>query len=241
MKLPDHIAIIMDGNGRWAKSRSRPRNYGHLKGARVARQTIIDSAKLGLKYLTLYAFSTENWLRPTEEVSFLMLLLERNIRKERKTLLDNNIKFRCIGNIAGLPAGVAREVQKTVDATAANTGMILTFAVNYGGRREIADAAREIAIRVADGELRTDEIDEDLISETLQGSYMPDPDLIIRTSGEYRLSNFLLWQSAYSEIYITPICWPDFDSRELMKALEVYSFRERRFGQVAAQADLSPK
>lgn len=243
MKLPDHIAIIMDGNGRWAKSRGRPRNYGHLKGARVARSTIIDSAKLGLKYLTLYAFSTENWLRPTEEVSFLMLLLERNIRKERKTLLENNIQFKCIGNLAGLPTGVAREVQKTVEATATNTGMILTFAINYGGRREIADSVKEIASRISEGDLKIDDIDEDLISENLQSQYMPDPDLIIRTSGEYRLSNFLLWQAAYSEIYITPICWPEFDRGELLKAIEVYSNRERRFGQVqpALSADLSPK
>ena len=243
MKLPDHIAIIMDGNGRWAKSRGRPRNYGHLKGARVARQTIIDCAKLGLKHLTLYAFSTENWLRPTEEVSFLMILLERNIRRERKTLLENNIKFKSIGDLAGLPPGVAREVQKTVEATASNTGMILTFAVNYGGRREIADAAREIAARIVDGELKTEDIDEDLISESLQSSYMPDPDLIIRTSGEYRLSNFLLWQAAYSEIYITPICWPEFDRKELVKAIEIYSNRERRFGQVQStmSVDLSPK
>jgi undecaprenyl diphosphate synthase len=243
VKLPDHIAIIMDGNGRWAKSRGRPRNYGHLKGARIARSTIIDSAKLGLKYLTLYAFSTENWLRPTEEVSFLMLLLERNIRKERKTLLENNIVFKCIGNLAGLPSGVAREVQKTVEATATNTGMILTFAINYGGRREIADSVKEIASRIAEGDLKIEDIDEELISENLQSQYMPDPDLIIRTSGEYRLSNFLLWQAAYSEIYITPICWPEFDRSELLKAIEVYSHRERRFGQVepALSADLSPK
>jgi undecaprenyl diphosphate synthase len=230
----------MDGNGRWANALGRPRNYGHLKGARVARSTIVECARLGLPYLTLYAFSTENWLRPKEEVGFLMRLLERNIRRERRTLMENNIRFRSIGDIGELPAGVAREMQKTVEATASNTGMVLTFAVNYGGRREISKAVRELAARAAEGGLDPKEIDEAMISEAMQSSYLPDPDLIIRTSGEYRLSNFLIWQAAYSEIYVSPVSWPEFDREELLRAIEIYSRRERRFGAVPTAAASAP-
>jgi undecaprenyl diphosphate synthase len=239
VKLPEHIAIIMDGNGRWANARSRPRNFGHLKGARVARSTIVSCARLGLPYLTLYAFSTENWLRPKDEVSFLMKLLERNIRKERSTLMKNNIRFRNIGDLSRLPPGVMQEMQKTIEATSKNTGMLLTFAVNYGGRKEIADAAKELAQKVIQGEMQLTEINEGSLSKKLQSSYMPDPDLIIRTSGEYRLSNFLMWQAAYSEFYITPVCWPEFDEKELMKAIDSYSNRERRFGNVETSHDMN--
>ncbi len=238
---PEHIAIIMDGNGRWAKSHNRPRNFGHLKGARVARSIITSCTRLGIKYLTLYAFSTENWLRPREEVSFLMTLLERNIRKERPTLMANNIRFRNIGDFSKLPPGVAQEMQKTLDATAGNTGMTLTFAVNYGSRREVSDAVQRLAEKVARGEIQASEINEDLISKNLQSAFLPDPDLIIRTSGEFRLSNFLMWQAAYSEIYITSICWPDFNEEELLKAIGSYAKRERRFGQVPAPVEMAHK
>lgn len=239
MKLPDHIAIIMDGNGRWAQARGRPRNFGHLKGARVARSAIVSCARIGIKHLTLYAFSTENWLRPKEEVAFLMKLLERNIRKERATLMENNILFKNIGDVSRLPSGVAREMQKTIEATAKNSGMILTFAVNYGGRKEVANAARELAQRAVEGDLDPSDITEDLISENLQSSYLPDPDLIIRTSGEFRLSNFLIWQAAYSELYVTPVCWPEFTEQELFLAIESYSNRERRFGKVSSDSPVS--
>jgi len=229
----------MDGNGRWAASRGHMRNYGHLKGAKVARSTIESCAQLGIKYLTLYAFSTENWLRPKEEVTFLMKLLERNIRSERATLMNNNIKFKSIGDLGRLPPGVAREMQKTIEATAANTGMVLTFAVNYGGRKELTDTFRSLAARVAEGELKMEEINETLISESMQSSYFPDPDLIIRTSGEYRLSNFLIWQAAYSELYITPVCWPEFDREELLRAIESFSNRDRRFGKISSNLNAS--
>lgn len=240
MSLPQHVAIIMDGNGRWAKTRGRPRNYGHLKGARVARSTIVECAKLKIKFLTLYAFSTENWLRPREEVTFLMKLLERNIRSERATLMENNIRFMCIGDFSRLPQGVAHEIKKTIEVTASNTGMTLTFAVNYGGRKEITDACKKIAEKVANGELSCENINEETLSGQLNSSYMPDPDLIIRTSGEYRISNFLLWQCAYSEFYVTDVSWPEFDREELLKAFASFEKRDRRFGQIS-KGDLQEK
>ncbi|MGE3974034.1 MAG: isoprenyl transferase [Bdellovibrionales bacterium] len=238
MSMPTHIAIIMDGNGRWAKKQNRPRNYGHLKGARVARSTITACAERGLKYLTLYAFSTENWLRPQEEVFFLMKLLERNIRKERETLIKNNIQFRVIGNVEELPEGVRRETLRSIEVTRENTGMVLTFAVNYGSRKEITEAVKEIVLNVRSGKISSDDVSESLIAFHLNSSYLPDPDLVIRTSGEFRISNFLLWQSAYSEFYITEKNWPEFDSTELEKALGAYEKRERRYGKTSHQVQL---
>jgi undecaprenyl diphosphate synthase len=240
MPTPSHIAIIMDGNGRWAKSRGRPRNFGHLKGARVARSIITACAKRGLKYLTLYAFSTENWLRPKEEVSFLMMLLERNIRKERKTLIENNIRFRVIGNTDELPAGVRAEVLKSIAVTQENTGMALTFAINYGGRKEILEATQKIAGLVQQSLLPPENITEELISSHLSSSFLPDPDLVIRTSGEFRISNFLLWQSAYTEFYILEKSWPEFDELELEKAIASFQNRERRFGKTSYQLQVRP-
>jgi undecaprenyl diphosphate synthase len=225
----------MDGNGRWAELRHRDRTFGHLKGARVAKSTIETCVKLGLEQLTLYAFSTENWLRPKEEVSFLMTLLARHLRKERKTLMKNNVRFTVIGDPQRLPKTVLSEVQETIAETRKNTGMSLTFALSYGGRQEITAAVRAIAQKVMDGRLDPSEIDESTVAGNLQSSFMPDPDMIIRTSGEYRLSNFLLWQAAYSELYVTQTLWPDFKDEELLTAFDQYAGRERRFGRTTEQ------
>lgn len=234
-EVPKHLAIIMDGNGRWAEVRGKHRTFGHLKGARVAKRTIEFCADAGVKNLTLYAFSTENWMRPEHEVSFLMQLLGRHLRKERATLMRNNIRFFVIGQIDRLPLAVQAEVLKTVEITRGNTGMELTFALSYGSRQELTDAVKAIGEDILAGRLLPKDIDESLIRSRLQTSYMSDPDLIIRTSGEYRLSNFLLWQAAYSELYITEMNWPDFNDHALLKAFAHYSSRERRFGKTTAQ------
>ena len=241
--LPQHLAIIMDGNGRWAELRRRDRTFGHLKGARVAKTIIETCAQQGLKQLTLYAFSTENWLRPKMEVAFLMILLTRHLQRERKTLMKNNIRFSVIGEIDRLPAPVLAEVNKTLEMTAKNTGMSLTFALSYGGRQEITCAMKSIAEEVAAGRLKPEDVTEELIAKTLQSAavHEKDPDLIIRTSGEYRLSNFMLWQAAYSELYITPTLWPEFTPKELQLAFAQFSGRERRFGRTTAQiSSISP-
>jgi undecaprenyl diphosphate synthase len=235
--LPHHVAIIMDGNGRWAELRRRDRTFGHLKGARVAKEVIEICAHMGLPQLTLYAFSTENWLRPKMEVAFLMVLLGRHLKRERASLVKNNIRFSVIGEVDRLPAAVLEEVHKTIAATKNNTGMSLTFALSYGGRQEITNAVKQIAEEVASGVLNPAQVTESLISEKLQSAAVHecDPDLIIRTSGEYRLSNFMLWQAAYSELYVTPTLWPDFSTTELNLALKQFSSRERRFGKTKAQ------
>lgn len=225
----------MDGNGRWAQVRGRDRTFGHLKGARMAKNTIETCAELGVQQLTLYAFSTENWLRPKNEVSFLMMLLARHLRKERRNLLKNNIRFSVIGDLSRLPKPVLNETEQTIEATRGNTGMSLTFALSYGSRQEITSAVQELCREAAAGRIQPDEITEKMISDRLQTATMPDPDLIIRTSGEYRLSNFLLWQAAYSELYITETLWPDFTTEELQKAFKQFSLRERRFGRTTAQ------
>lgn len=230
----------MDGNGRWAELRNRERFAGHLKGARVAKSTIETCAELGIKQLTLYTFSTENWLRPEKEVSFLMMLLSRHLRRERASLVKNNIRFSTIGDLSRIPAAVRVEIDRTINETRNCSGMSLTFALSYGGRQEITDAARLIAEDVKAGRLLPDQIDESSIRSRLQSAFMPDPDLVIRTSGEFRLSNFLLWQSAYSELYVTKTLWPDFDRSELEEALRQYSTRERRFGKTTAQLTLLP-
>jgi undecaprenyl diphosphate synthase len=225
----------MDGNGRWAELLGRERTYGHLKGARVAKAIIERGAQLGIRHLTLYAFSTENWLRPKTEVAFLMRLLGRHLRRERTTLMRNNIRFTTIGDLERLPEAVAEEARRTERETANLTGMHLTFALSYGSRQEIAKAARTLCEKVARGEIQPAQVDESAMAAMLETSETPDPDLIIRTSGERRLSNFLLWQAAYSELYITDALWPDFNEAEFEKALTYFSCRERRFGRTRAQ------
>lgn len=235
MKVPAHLAIIMDGNGRWAQLHGRDRTFGHLRGARVAKSVIEHCAGLGVQHLTLYAFSTENWLRPKPEVFFLMKLLSRHLRKERENLVKNNIRFTTIGETARLPAAVQSEVRKTEEATAKNTGMHLVFALSYGARQELTAVAKRIAEDVLAGRLNPENVNEEMIRARLETADMPDPDLIIRTSGEYRLSNFLMWQAAYSELYIVETLWPDFTLAELERAFQSFSGRERRFGRTHAQ------
>jgi len=228
--LPAHIAIIMDGNGRWAERRSLPRVAGHRAGAAAVRRTVEAAARLGIGYLTLYAFSTENWKRPRLEVEALMRLLKEFIRKELENLQTNNIRFQTIGRSEGLDPTVLDEIQKAERATALNTGMVLTVAINYGGRAEIIDACRQIAWEVASGRLNPTRIDDELISKRLYTKSMPDPDLLIRTGGEFRVSNFLTWQIAYAEISVTERLWPDFDEEDLLRALIDYQSRDRRYG-----------
>lgn len=237
MALPKHIAIIMDGNGRWAQVRRKPRVFGHVKGTRVAKQIITACSRKGIKDLTLYAFSTENWLRPQPEVSFLMDLLRRYLRKETTNLVHENIHFSIIGDMSRIPNDVQEAISSAMEATAHCTGLNLVFALSYGSRQEITDAVRSIAEKVASQELRPSDIDEAMVNAALSTHPMPDPDLIIRTSGEQRLSNFLMWQAAYSEFYFTSTLWPDFTESDLDDALQDYHRRHRRFGAVAANEE----
>lgn len=223
--LPRHLAIIMDGNGRWAEKRGLPRVFGHRVGIARVREIIEECARLGIKVLTLYAFSTENWSRPEKEIKFLFRLLKSYLRREGRKLLKNNIVVRTIGDVDKLPPDVREAVKKIVQETSANTGLIVNLALNYGGRQEIINAIN----RYWRSE-RKEPLDEKNFSRYLDTAGLPDPDLIIRTSGEMRLSNFLLWQSAYSELYFTPVLWPDFHKKELLRALEEYPRRQRRFG-----------
>ncbi len=232
MTLPKHIAIIMDGNGRWAQLKGKPRTYGHVKGTHVAKKIITDCSRKGIKYLTLYAFSTENWFRPQAEVSLLMKILRRYLRKETENLIKENIRFSIIGDWERLPADVAKAIQESMAATAHCTGLSLIFALSYGSRQEITNTMRELAQQVADGCLKPSDIDEALVNSSLSTYPNPDPDLIIRTSGEERLSNFLMWQAAYSEFYFDKALWPDFTEENLVRALESYSQRHRRYGKV---------
>jgi len=229
-RLPRHVAIIMDGNGRWAIARKLPRVEGHRAGIHAVRQTIETAARLDIDVVTLYAFSTENWKRPRHEVLTLMGLLKEYIKRELKTFLKHDLRFRPIGRIDQLDASVQRELQRAVDATASCTGPLIQIALNYSGRQELTDAFRSAVEAAANGRLKPNEIDEGWIEDQLDTRGLPDPDLMIRTSGEQRISNFLLWQLAYSEIYFTPVLWPDFDAEELLKALLAYPQRERRFG-----------
>lgn len=226
----------MDGNGRWAKARRHGRVYGHIRGAKVAKNMIQECARLKVPYLTLFAFSTENWFRPMGEVRFLMSLLERQLRREQKTLMDNNIRFQCIGDTNRLPLQVRKVVAETLQMTAENTGMVLTFALSYGGRQEITQMARELVRQAKLGTLEENEVDEALVASFLPSSFLPDPDLIIRTSGESRISNFFLWQSAYSEIVFEQKAWPDFNIHDLHRILEDFSNRERRYGRISEQS-----
>jgi undecaprenyl diphosphate synthase len=230
--LPRHVAVIMDGNGRWAGLRGLPRVAGHREGVRAARETVRAAGRLGIGYLTLYAFSSENWSRPAAEVSFLMKLLESSVEEELPGLLDNNVRLRALGDLASLDDGVRRSVERAIRATERNTGLTLLIALNYGGRRELVRAVRAVAESVARGALAPGAIDESTIAGALDTAGVPDPDLLIRTSGEYRLSNFLLWQVAYTELLVLPTLWPDFSPRDLYGAVAEYQRRSRRFGGV---------
>jgi undecaprenyl diphosphate synthase len=238
VKLPKHLAIIMDGNGRWAKARGHNRFFGHIRGARVVKNLITECTNLNLKYLTLYTFSTENWFRPPEEVSFLMMLLQRKLRRERALLVAKNVRFRVIGDLGRLPSYVREEALQTIEATKNNTGMVLTFALSYGGRQELVQATKAIAAKVASGELKPEDITEAVISENMPSAFLPDPDIILRTSGEERISNFFLWQAAYSEIYFEEVAWPDFTAKHLHETFRRYAHCERRFGRTGEQMEV---
>lgn len=230
--LPRHVAVIMDGNGRWATQRGLPRVAGHGEGVTAVRNVVRAAGELGIGFLTLYAFSSQNWNRPSHEVSTLMSLLERSIDRELPELMDRRVRFRVIGRPNGVPPAVRRRIEHVVLATAANTGLTLLMAFNYGGRDELIDACRALAREVEAGRLRPEEIDEVRVSRALYTEDVPDPDLLIRTSGEMRVSNFLLWQIAYTELWVTPTLWPDFGARELYLAIGDFQHRDRRFGRV---------
>lgn len=230
--LPEHIAIIMDGNGRWAKSKGKPRIAGHHEGVVSVREITRECGELDIPYLTLYTFSAENWRRPRKEVDALMRLLVNTIRKEVNDLMQNNVRLSTIGEMDALPEFAQNEMQNAVEKTSGNTGLNLVLALSYGGRQEILTAVKRIANDVNRGNLDPDSIDEQIFADCLYTANMPDPDLIVRTSGEARLSNFLLWQSAYAELVITDVMWPDFRQKELYKSIKVYQQRERRFGEV---------
>jgi len=226
-KFPRHIGIIMDGNGRWAKQRNRPHLFGHQAGAKALRQVVELGVEIKLEYLTFYAFSTENWNRPQDEVNGLLRLLKERLKKQIPEMMEQNIYAQFIGTTVGLDPVYWKEVSKTVEVTHQNTGMVVNFAFNYGGRLEIIDGFKRL---LSEDPQALDKLSPENFGRFLYTAGQPDPDLIIRTSGEYRLSNFLLWQSAYSEIYITDVLWPDFDKIELIKALQDYAGRQRRFG-----------
>jgi undecaprenyl diphosphate synthase len=233
LPVPQHVAVIMDGNGRWAEARGHARTAGHVRGARRAKEIVRVADKMGIKYLTLFGFSSENWNRPKIEVSLLMKLLSKYLKSESKELLKKNVRVRVFGDRAGFPPQIIKHLSDLVEKSQKNTGLQLNFAFNYGGRQEILHAIQEIARRVKAGDLQPTEISEALLTRFLYSAEVPDPDLIIRTSGEHRVSNFLLWQGAYSEFYFTPVLWPDFDSRELELAVREYRNRGRRFGGIA--------
>jgi undecaprenyl diphosphate synthase len=229
-RLPRHVAIIMDGNGRWARQRGLPRVEGHRRGVKSVRATIEECCRLGIGQLTLYCLSSENWKRPQTELDFLMTLLRKYLIDERTEIMEQNIRFTTIGRRTGMPAGVLREMDENIRMSRDNTGMVLCLALNYGGRTELVDAVRTLAEQVRQGKLTPDAVDEESVSNALYTSGMPDPDLLIRTAGEMRVSNFLLWQISYAELWVTEQCWPDFDCDSLHQALRDYAGRERRFG-----------
>lgn len=235
MKIPNHVAIILDGNGRWAKSKGMPRNYGHTVGAKNVETVCRAADELGIKYLTLYAFSTENWNRPQNEVNALMKLLEGYLKNCIKTADKNNMRVRVIGEITRLSNAFQQRIRELETASASNTGLNLTIAINYGSRDEILRAVRHMVEDAREGKLETKDIDENVFSSYLDTRELPDPDLLIRTSGEQRLSNYLLWQLAYSEFYFTDVPWPDFHKKELELAIEAYNKRDRRFGGLTSE------
>ncbi len=229
-QLPRHVAIIMDGNGRWAQERGKERIEGHLQGVQSVRATVTECCELGLDQLTLYCLSSENWKRPQTELDFLMTLLHQYLIEERAEIMEQNIRFTVIGRRTGLSDTVLREIDENIRLSQKNTGMTLALAINYGSRGEIADAVRAIAEKVQRGELRLEQIEEETINAHLYTAGMSDPDLLIRTAGEMRVSNFLLWQISYAEFWVTPTCWPDFDKTLLYQAFRDYANRVRRFG-----------
>lgn len=231
-RLPSHVAVIMDGNGRWATSRGLPRVAGHGEGVKSVRAVARTAGELGIEFLTLYAFSSENWNRPHQEVSTLMTLLEHSIERELPELMERNVRFRVIGRADGVPARVGERIKRLIETTSRNTGLTLLMAFNYGGRDELVDAVRALAREVQSGRLRPEDIDEVRVSRALYTDGIPDPDLLIRTSGELRLSNFLLWQVAYTELWMTSTLWPDFGAREFCLAVAEFQQRDRRFGRV---------
>ena len=236
-RLPKHIAIIMDGNGRWAKERGEHRIVGHQNGVEAVRQTVEGAAELGISYLTLYAFSTENWNRPKDEVLSLMSLLVDAIDQETSTLMKNNVRLKAIGDLSTLPEKVKSKLDGTIEKTGVNTGLTLVLALSYSARWEIIDAVKQIALKTKKGEISIEDIDSFLFENHLTTKGIPDPELIVRTSGEHRISNFLLWQIAYSEFYFAKLFWPDFNKEELCKAILDYQNRERRFGKISEQVN----
>lgn len=229
-RVPAHVAIILDGNGRWAKAKGMPRNYGHLQGAKAVEDILVDARDLGIKYLTVYAFSTENWNRPEKEVSALMTLLQNYLKTSIKKSMKNNVRCRVIGEKSRLSADIQKAIKDLEETTAGNTGLTFTIAINYGSRDEITRAVRKVAEKCVAEQLLPNAITEASIEQELDTAFLPDPDLLIRTCGEQRISNFLLWQCAYTEFYYTDIAWPDFNKAELEKAIAAYGRRDRKYG-----------
>ncbi len=234
-KLPKHVAIIMDGNGRWANLQGKNRVKGHQHGARAVRDVVEEASNQEIEYLTLYAFSTDNWSRPKEEVNILMRLLVTSLKKEFNRLIKNNIRLQSIGNMKGLPLPVKEELDYVIEKTKTNSGMILTLALNYGGKEELTEAMKAIAFKVKNSIISPEKVDQSTIIEHLYTQNLPAVDLLIRTSGEERISNFLLWHIAYAELYFTDTLWPDFKKEDLQKAIVDYTKRERRFGKTSQQ------
>ena len=237
--LPQHIAVIMDGNGRWAKGQGAARIFGHRHAIQAVRDVTEGCAELGVNFLTLYAFSTENWGRPQAEVNALMQLLVNTIGSERETLMKNNVRLKTIGDSNQLPSNCSLTLHQAIELTQNNTGLTLTLALNYSGRWEITEAVKKIAHQVQEKHISVEDIDQPMIADSLATRGMPDPELLIRTSGEMRISNFLLWQLAYTELYMTPVLWPDFRREHLYEAIRAYQQRERRFGKISEQVKQS--
>lgn len=234
-RIPQHIAIIMDGNGRWATERNKPRSYGHQAGVETVRRITSECTRLGVKYLTLYTFSTENWNRPSDEIAALMGLVLTSLEDE--IFMKNNVRFQVIGDIKRLPIAVAEKLKETIEHTANNNAMTMVVALSYSARWELTEATKQIAIEVQKGEQKVEGIDENIINKHLCTNFMPDPDLLIRTGGEYRISNYLLWQLAYSELYFCDTYWPDFNEADLHTAIANYQKRQRRFGKTEKQIE----
>ena len=230
LKMPRHVAIILDGNGRWAKAKGMPRNYGHVQGAKTVEVICEEAYKMGIQYLTVYAFSTENWNRPKDEVDALMKLLRNYLKNCLKTAEKNRMCVRILGDKSGLDEDIRERIQELEEATKNNDGLHFQIAINYGGRGELVRSVRKLTQRVQRGELQPEDINEAMVEECMDTAGIPDPDLLIRTCNEQRISNFLLWQLAYTEFYFTPVAWPDFSKDELMKAVEAYNRRNRKFG-----------
>lgn len=233
-KLPEHIAIIMDGNGRWARKRGLLRTAGHRAGVKTVKKIVRIAGEIGLKYLTLFTFSTENWKRPKNEVTAIMRLLEQTTRKELSELLENNVRLIATGNIENLPPKKREVLLDAIERTKNNTGLVLNLALSYSGRAEIIQAIKNIAVDLSSRKIKPEDLNDELFSSYLQTNGLPDPDLLIRTSGEMRISNFLLWQTAYTELYVTDILWPDFTEEDFLKAIADYQRRDRRFGMVSS-------